>query len=102
MFDELKKYQDELLTELTAQSFSEAEKAEVIGLLTDRFEKVIVYTLLRVMSDQQKKEFEKLLENKEGREEVSVKLASEIPDLYILLSDALTHESEVIKRAMTK
>jgi hypothetical protein len=42
------------------------------------------------------------LENKQGIEEVSVKLASEIPDLYILLSDALTHESEVIKRAMTK
>ncbi len=100
MFDEIKKYQDDLLAELTAQSFSEAEKAEMIGLLTDRFEKVIVYTLLRAMSDEQKKSFESLLETKHGREEAVVKLASEIPDLYILLSDALTHEFEVIKKAM--
>lgn len=100
MFDELKKYQDQLLKELTAQSLSESEKAEMLLLLTERFEKVIVYTLLRAMSDQQKKEFESLLENKQGIEEAVVKLASEIPDLYILLSDALTHEFEVIKKAM--
>ena len=100
MFDDIKKYQDELLTELTAQSFSESEKAEMTQLLTERFEKVIVYTLLRAMSDEQKKEFESLLENKQGIEEAVVKLASEIPDLYILLSDALTHEFEVIKKAM--
>ena len=100
MFDELKKYQDQLLKELTAQSLSESEKAEMLLLLTERFEKVIVYTLLRAMSDEQKKEFESLLENKQGREEAVVKLASEIPDLYILLSDALTHESEIIKKAI--
>lgn len=97
---EADKYLQQINLDLGIQNFSEEEKLQILEMLSERFGQVVVKTLINNLNEEQKKEFETLLNSPEKVEEGVVKLSSVIPGLDTQIEQALYTEYEIIKAAM--
>ncbi len=95
-------YQDKLLEDLHLDKLPEAEQQVAVQMIADRFQKVIVHTMLRSLSAEQKQQFEAALQNPETMEDKVSELAESIPGLGEQIDVALTGEYELLKLAMSK
>ncbi len=94
------KYTNQIFKDLNLENLGVAEKEKVLNRLEERFNSVIITTMLRLMNKEQKQRFKVVISKPEELEEESEKIASEIPFLDEALETALLAEYEIIKQAM--
>ena len=96
------KYTSQIFKDLNLESLGEAEKKEVLNRLEERFNQVVMVTMLKLMNTEQKQRFKAAINEPEKLEQESEVIASEIPLLDEALEAALASEYEIIKQAMKK
>jgi len=95
-------YKDKLMEDFNLANLPEEQQEKAMQMLSERFQRVIIYTLLRALTDEQKKQFAAALANPDDIEDNIADIASEVPGLGQQIEDALTHEYEILKFAMNK
>lgn len=95
-------YKDKLLGDLNLAALPQEEQDKALDMISGRFQKVIIYTLLRALNAEQKQRFAEMLKHPEAIEENISELSSEVPGLEQQIEQALTHEYEILKLAMNK
>jgi hypothetical protein len=93
-------YIGQLLKDLNLESLSEVEQQRAIEMLSERFHKVIIITLLKAMSPQQKTRFSAVLDNPKTIDSTVAEIAAEIPSLSKILEEAMLAEYEALKEEM--
>jgi hypothetical protein len=95
-------YKDKLMEDLNLASLPQGEQDKAMEMIAARFQKVIIYTLLRALNEEQKQRFASMFSQPGQLEENVAELASEVPGLEQQVEQALTHEYEILKFAMNK
>lgn len=88
------------MVDLGTQNAPEAEKAKIVSMLSERFNDLVMETMIGMASSEQREQINKALDNPEGTEEKLVNIASEIPGLAETAEDSMLKEYELIKHAM--
>ncbi len=83
------------------QNAPEQEQLESLEMISGRFQKVIIYTVLENLTEEQKQKFSEALQNQETVEESIAELTSEVPGLSEAIEQGLLGEYEALKTALT-
>ena len=94
-----KEYEQKIIEDFNLANASESEKQEILSLVSERFDKVVTFTMVRLLNDDQKKRFSDLMEKENNEEEIS-SLASEVNGLDVAIEQALLVEYEDIRSGM--
>lgn len=90
-------YIQDLLRDLNAASWPEAEQREMVDLVVARFNNIIMTTLIRLLDNAQRARLEKVIGQPEQLEAAVTHLAAEVPNLHMVLEQALLAEYEALK-----
>lgn len=96
----IKKTEEDLLGELGLEKLSEADREKCERLLRERFEEVVLNTLIVFGSPEQRQEVLDALKDPENMEARIEKVASEVENLDVEIEKALLKEFEAIKFMM--
>lgn len=101
--NEQEKYLKRLLEELNLHTSSAEQQQEALETISERFQNVILYTALGAMNPLQKKEFSAALDlESPARENKIMEITAQVDNLKELIEEALEHEYEALKFAMSK
>ena len=93
-------YINEILKDVKLQGLSEKEQAEALLILQERFDSVVLQTLVALTNGEQKQRLTTALEKNDKVEEVISDISSEIPEFSDALDQALLAEYESIREVM--
>jgi hypothetical protein len=93
-------YIDRALLDLNLGQLPEQEQAKALNMLSERFNRVVVVALLKVLSPEQKQRFSEVLENPESLDYAVSEIAAEVPGLNEILEQALMTEYQDLKQNM--
>lgn len=94
------KYIQDLLRDINAEGLPEAEQQEIIDLVVERFNKIIIMTLVKLLNNNQRERLEQVIGQPDKLELIIEELAAEVPDLHKLLEQVLLDEYETLKIEM--
>lgn len=100
MIHNIKDYQQKLLADLGFAKASDQDRQKALGIIASRFQKVIIYTLLEHLTDEQKRRFSAALADKQTVEDKVAEIAAEVPGLERAIEQALLVEYEALKSGM--
>ena len=89
-----------ILKDLKLQNASEKEQADALLVLQDRFDNVVMQTLVALTSSEQKTRLTSALQKNVRVEEIISEVSSEIPEFSQALEQALLAEYASIRDAM--
>jgi hypothetical protein len=89
-----------LLKDLKAETLPQEYQQQIVGLVSERFNKVVMITLLRLLNDEQRGRLEQAIGNSDKLGDTIEKLAAEVPDLHLAIEQALLAEYEALKAEM--
>lgn len=96
----IKKTEEDLLADLGLEKLSQNDREKCERLLRERFEEVVLNTLIAFSSPEQRQEILEALKDSENMEARIEKVASEVENLDVEIEKALLKEFEAIKFMM--
>lgn len=100
--DKQRQYSEELLKDLGFADSSVEEQQQALEVISNRFNDVIIFTLVELIDDKHRKKFIEALNSPSEIDDQIELIAAEIPGLAEKLEIALAEEYEAIKSAMQK
>jgi hypothetical protein len=93
---------EEVLVGLGMAELDASAKAQLVEDLQERFNTVVLHTMIEHMDEDQKRRLEQALQNEATPEQAIEDIAAEIPGLSEQIEFALEHEYRAIKEFMGK
>lgn len=93
-------YIEKIIGDLNMAKASLEEQKQTLEMVAERFERVVVITFIRMLTEPQKQQFNKLLETHNNSKAVEM-LASEVPGLDVAIEQALLTEYSDLKSGMS-
>ena len=93
-------YLQEIVKDLTLHKASQKEQEEALQILQDRFNSVVMQTLVSLTDSEQKQRLTSALQKNENVQQLITEIGSEIPEFSEALEQALLAEYESIRVTM--